>query len=127
MTLHPRPTPSGRLLAGYLPAGALLLASFLGLSALALRAPVGIDQVAEVFPPGTGFADVQARLADTPMRLVRSGLGEWIAVVDLAGSPPGLLYDRGAWLIADPQALGGCLVRPLAGPAGGAGSRTPSG
>ena len=121
MTVHPPQTPARNRLACYLPAGALLLASFLGLSALSLRAPDGIDQVAAIFPPGTGFAEVQARLAGTPMRLVRSGLGEWIAIVDLAGSPPGLLYDRGAWLIADPQALGGCLVRPLTGPAGDAG------
>lgn len=99
----------------YLPAGALLLASFLGMTALSLRPPEGIEQVAAIFPPSTTFADVQARLAGTPMRLVRNGLGDWIAIVDLGGSELDLLYDRGAWLIADPQALGGCLVRPVKG------------
>lgn len=112
MRTSPHPPPDRRRRAAYLPAGTLLLASFLGLSALSLRAPSGIDQVAAIFAPGTSFAQVQARLAGTPMRLVRSGLGEWIAIVDLGGSRPDLLYARGAWLIADPQALGGCLVRP---------------
>ena len=70
--------PRRRRLAGYLPAGALLLARFLGLSARVLRAPSGIDQLAAIFPPGTSFAQGQARPAGTPTRRVRRGLGAWI-------------------------------------------------
>jgi hypothetical protein len=110
--------PSGRrgrrTLAAYLPAAALALLSFLALSALSLRPPADSPQVAAVFPPGTDFPQVQARLAGTPMRLVRNGLTDWIAIVDLGGADPALLRGRGAWLILDPQALGGCLVRPYA-------------
>ncbi|MBK1666893.1 hypothetical protein CKO28_02400 [Rhodovibrio sodomensis] len=112
MRAHRDSTPPRRRLA-YMPAGALLLASFLGLGALSLRPPAGVDQVAAIFPPGVGFAEVQSRLAGTRMRLVRNGLADWIAIVDLGGSAPERLYDRGAWLIGDPQALGGCLVRPV--------------
>ena len=67
--------------------------------------------VALVYPPGTTLEDAYARATRNGGRAVRSGITSNILVVSYEDAriwrdDPGL----GAWLVLDPEALGGCLT-----------------
>jgi len=109
----------GGRLTCYLPAGALALASTLALSAATLLPPTDARYAVAVFAPGTTAAQIDARLARTPMRIAGLGMFANLALVDLGGQAPGALFAAGAWLVADPDALGGCMTD--------AGGHTPAG
>jgi hypothetical protein len=69
-------------------------------------------QVAAIFAPWTGHEAAFFRAATAGGRVVREGVFDNILVV--RAERPGLidrLYAAGAWLVIDPVAFGGCLVK----------------
>ncbi len=88
----------------------LLLASLGGVGWLNLRPHSGAP-VAALFPPWWDSARAEASVVAAGGTLLR--LGAWSAVVVTASDDPEFavrLRAAGAWLVLDPQALGGCLT-----------------
>ncbi len=90
--------------------GLFFLVSLVGPMALAF-APSDPTEVAVVFPPWHSPARMVDDVAAAQARVVRQGAFAEILVV--VSDRPGLvarLYGRGAWVVLDPHAFGGCLV-----------------
>ena len=88
----------------------LAAASVLAVAALQ-AVPRDGTQVAAIFAPWDESGGVMARVAQADGLLVRRGLFDSIVVVQ--SDEPGLigrLYASGAWLVIDPNVLGGCLA-----------------
>jgi hypothetical protein len=69
-------------------------------------------QVAAIFAPWAGHDAAFLRAATAGGRVVREGILDNILVV--RAERPGLigrLYAAGAWIVIDPVAFGGCLVK----------------
>jgi hypothetical protein len=90
---------------------ALLGASLLVLPLLALRQPTAGQEVALLFPPGTGRDAALAALDPAVLRAVRAGGADNVLVVrprrDLAWRE---VWGTGALAAFDPLAFGSCLV-----------------
>jgi hypothetical protein len=92
------------LLPAVLAAGSLVAAA-----ALVLRPPAAAP-VAAVFPPWWGAART-AVAAGSAGLIVRFGAGPFVVVVMPQGDGSvAALRRAGAWLVVDPQVLGGCGV-----------------
>lgn len=83
-----------------------------GLMAIAAMtlAPPDNGPVAALFAPFLSRTEVMHRIAAADGALIRHGLFDSIVVV--AADDPGLagrLRDAGAWLVANPLAVGACL------------------
>ncbi|MBR9825170.1 MAG: hypothetical protein GYB36_05120 [Alphaproteobacteria bacterium] len=80
---------------------------------LGLFEPVEGNEVAAVFPPGWGEADVLLASAAADSRLVRFGAFSNIGVIRIDDEDTLLaLRAQGALLLLHPQVLGGCLITP---------------
>jgi len=69
------------------------------------------DQVAVIFAPGTSLTEVVGRIAGADGAVLRAGAFSNIVVA--VGSTPDFVdrvKRRGAWLVVDPQGLGGCFI-----------------
>lgn len=89
-----------------------MLASFAFLAWLSFRPPAEARQVAAVFAPTVDLRGIEHRLHNSGMHIVRGGGLANVAVVDLGTGDAAELYDRGAWLLADPVAVAGCFTQP---------------
>jgi len=99
-------------LRSFLPALALLLTSALALGGANLQPAANAGQVAAIFSPAAGPAEILRAVAGVDGRLVRTGLFDNIVVVALGPARAATeLYAQGAWLVIDPIGLGSCLVR----------------
>ncbi|MEZ5934324.1 MAG: hypothetical protein R3F54_20770 [Alphaproteobacteria bacterium] len=95
-----------------LPALLITLSSAVLAGATSLGAPAS-GKVGIVFSPGLPEAEAVRRVVAAGGLPINVGAFENI-VVAWAESPgfPSRVRDEGAWLVVDPQSLGGCL-RPL--------------
>ena len=104
----------------WLNAGALLLVSWLMVAALSLAPRPDADVVAVVFPPWWDEGRALLTAASTGAAIIRSGALPTILVVQPADRDGRARLRRaGAWLVLDPQALGGCLSSTTTDLAGG--------
>jgi len=89
----------------------LMAASTVALAGLEARPREGSD-VAAIFPPWVTGVGAFARVAQAGGSVVRPGALDTILVAH--SDAPGFaerLQTVGAWLVVDPIAFGGCLVR----------------
>ena len=98
--------------ASYVPAILLVLISTVALGTAQMRPSDRVgDPVAVVFAPGTSLVQAIDEIAVADGTVVRAGAFSNIVVA--VGSAPDFsdrLLKRGAWLVADPYGLGGCLL-----------------
>jgi hypothetical protein len=87
-----------------------MIASLLGLASLEAR-PGDSRTVAAIFPPWIGGQSAFGRMAAAGGAVIRAGLIDTI-LVGHSDDPDFVerLHERGAWLVLDPVAFGGCLT-----------------
>ncbi len=94
----------------WLGAVALLIASWLAIAALSLQVRAGAEVIAVAFPPWWGAERTLLAAASAHASIVRMTAVPTLLVVrpDRDG---GLnrLYEAGAWLTIDPQAVAACI------------------
>lgn len=102
-------TSACKRLRPWLPCTALALSSAIGVATLSLGPPRA-GPVAALFPPWWS-ATRSMRAAASAGRIVRFGAAGFVVVVvpDDAASAD-RLHRSGAWLLLDPEALGGCIA-----------------
>lgn len=89
---------------------AFCLATLVAPLALVAEPPATTQGVAVVFAPWTGAGEAFERVARAGGEIVRGGGFPFVAVA--AASSPDFaarIRTQGAWLLLDPQGLGGCL------------------
>ena len=105
---------------GLLPAASVLLVGMLFLAALAAAPKAWRGQIALVFAPNAGAAEIMTAVAAMEARLVRSGgLGNLVVVSFDRETSYAELRRHGAWLALDPVLAGACallLAEPLPSP-----------
>ena len=94
----------------FLPAVAVGAASFAFLAFLTLRPPE-TGAAAVQFPPDYGLAEASAVAARVDGVVVGDGgLPGMFVIWTPPGVSPSALYGHGAWVVADPVVVGGCVV-----------------
>jgi hypothetical protein len=94
----------------WLGAAALLIASWIAVAALSLRVRAGTEVVAVAFPPWWSTQQAFLAAASANAAIVRVSALPALLVVRPDGND-GLnrLYEAGAWLAIDPQAIAACF------------------
>jgi hypothetical protein len=99
----------GSRLASWLPAALLLVVSPIAVGWAGLRPPADGEAVAAVFPPWWSAGEALAAAA-TVGPVVREGIVPTLLVVRTpAATGAARLRAAGAFLVLDPQAIGGCF------------------
>jgi len=89
----------------------LLLASWMLLAGLSFQPRPGSEVIAVVFPPLWNWQQVFSAIASSDAAIVRTTALTTVVVVRPSGHD-GLarLWQAGAWLIIDPQAIASCMA-----------------